>query len=86
MVRIAKLYGHAAQRPEEEFHKVEHYRFTLEIANWQSLPLATAAQTVQESAFPTRYADGCGAPLSIRSRQNTDESGRRLASPSAWTR
>ena len=30
MVRIAKLYGQAAQLPEEEFHKVERCRFTLE--------------------------------------------------------
>ena len=28
----------------------------LQIPNWQSLPLGTAAQAVQESAFPTRYA------------------------------
>ena len=30
MVRIAKLYGHAAQLPEEEFLRVERCRFTLE--------------------------------------------------------
>ena len=30
VVRIAKLYGQAAQLPEEEFHKVERCRFTLE--------------------------------------------------------
>ena len=30
VVRIAKLYGHAAQLPEEEFFKVERCRFTLE--------------------------------------------------------
>jgi hypothetical protein len=30
VVRIAKLYGYAAQLPEEEFYKVEHCRFTLE--------------------------------------------------------
>jgi cell wall-associated NlpC family hydrolase len=28
----------------------------LQIPNWHTLPLATAAQAVQESAFPTRYA------------------------------
>ena len=28
----------------------------LQIPNWQSLPLGIAAQAVQESAFPTRYA------------------------------
>ena len=28
----------------------------LQIPNWQSLPLAIAAQAVEESAFPTRYA------------------------------
>ncbi len=30
MVRVAKLYGYAAQLPEEEFSKVELCRFTLE--------------------------------------------------------
>ena len=30
MVRIAKLYGHAAQLPAEEFFEVERCRFTLE--------------------------------------------------------
>src|SRR6185436_3006494 len=33
------------------------YRALLKVSRWQSMPVTVAAQLVQRSAFPSRYAD-----------------------------
>jgi hypothetical protein len=50
-------WGTPAQLVDPVYTATKFYNALLKVANWEQLPLTVAAQKVQRSAFPDRYAD-----------------------------
>ena len=49
-------WGSVAQIMDPVYASTKFYRALLDVPDWQNLPLTVAAQRVQRSAFPDRYA------------------------------
>ena len=49
-------WGTPAQLMDPVYAATKFYRALLQVPNWQAVPLTVAAQQVQRSAFPDRYA------------------------------
>lgn len=50
-------WGSAEQVMDVEYAAGKFYDHLMKVPNWQDLPVTEAAQAVQRSAFPDRYAD-----------------------------
>jgi cell wall-associated NlpC family hydrolase len=54
--RPSQGWGTVAQITDSAYSSEQFYRHLLALPNWQTMPIAEAAQTVQRSGFPDRYA------------------------------
>lgn len=55
--RPSQGWGTPAQLVDPVYASTKFYAALTKVKNWQTLPLTEAAQAVQKSAFPDRYAD-----------------------------
>ncbi|WP_409496855.1 M23 family metallopeptidase [Amycolatopsis sp. cmx-11-12] len=54
--RPSQGWGTVAQIMDPTYSSEQFYRHLLALPNWQNMPVTVAAQTVQRSGFPDRYA------------------------------
>jgi hypothetical protein len=54
---LPDMYGTVAELMDKVTATKKFYAKLLKVWNWQSLPLTVAAQAVQNSSYPDRYAD-----------------------------
>ncbi|AIG74403.1 Conserved putative secreted protein [Amycolatopsis japonica] len=54
--RPSQGWGSVAQIMNPNYSSEQFYRHLMALPNWQTMPVAEAAQTVQRSGFPGRYA------------------------------
>ncbi|WP_134662595.1 MULTISPECIES: M23 family metallopeptidase [unclassified Amycolatopsis] len=54
--RPSQGWGTVAQIMDPAYSSEQFYRHLLALPNWQNMPVTVAAQTVQRSGFPDRYA------------------------------